>query len=149
MRVLNQHYTLLALAVFGTLTCDAAFVGFEAESGVLGADWALSNSASPAYITITSAGAGNNPGSAARVATYNITFPAGGMYQLYARVRVGPDTFNDDSMFYANNFGTNSPTIDGPWRLVNGLGAAGFNNSSDVVTGGGSLGSGVWKWINL
>jgi glucuronoarabinoxylan endo-1,4-beta-xylanase len=29
------------------------------------------------------------------------------------------------------------------------LGAAGFNNSTDVVTGGGTLGSGIWKWINL
>src|SRR6185312_9658309 len=41
------------------------------------------------------------------------------------------------------------PTVDSDWVLVNGLGARGFNNSADVVTGGGALGSGVWKWINL
>src|SRR5262249_52998592 len=35
------------------------------------------------------------------------------------------------------------------WITVNGLGGVGFNNSTDVVTSGGSLGSGVWKWINL
>ena len=32
---------------------------------------------------------------------------------------------------------------------MNGLGAVGFTNSTDVVTGGGTLGSGTWKWINL
>src|SRR5215471_353618 len=149
MRVLHPNYAVLALTVFATFASNAAFVGFEAESGALGADWGLSNSVSPVYITITSDGAGNNPASAARVATYSITFPAAGTYQLYAHVRVGADPFNDDSMFYASSSGTKSPTTDSDWRLVNGLGGAGFNNSTDVVTGGGSLGGGVWKWINL
>ena len=126
-----------------------ALVTFEAESGSLGSDWVVSNSSSPAYITITSNSTGNNPGSAQRVATYTVTFPSAGTYQVYARVRVGPDTFNDDSMFYAASFGTKSPTNNSDWVFVNGLGAAGFSDSTDVVTGGGSLGSGMWKWINL
>ena len=140
---------VLSTAVSCELTCGAASVTFEGESGVLGSDWAVSNSASPAYITILSTSTGNNPGSSARVATYSVTFPHSGTYQLYARVRVGANTFNDDSMFYASGFGTNSPTVDSSWILVNGLGSAGFNNSTNVVTGGGTLGSGVWKWINL
>jgi hypothetical protein len=140
---------IIALVTVGAVSSRAASVTFEAESGTLGADFAVSNSTSPSYITITSNGAGNNPGSAARVATYSITFPAAGSYQLYARVRVGPNTFNDDSLFYANGFGTKSPTNNPDWVLVNGLGSAGFSASTDVVTGGGSLGSGVWKWINL
>jgi glucuronoarabinoxylan endo-1,4-beta-xylanase len=127
----------------------AASVTLEAESGTLGSDWAISNSASPAYITITSNGAGNNPGSSNRVATYTVNSPAAGKYYLYAHVRVGPDTFNDDSMFFGDGFGTKSPTANGDWALVNGLGSAGFSNSTDVVTGGGSLGSGMWKWVNL
>ena len=101
------------------------------------------------YITITTDGAGNNPGSAARVASYTITFPGAGTYQLYGRVLVGPNTFNDDSLFYASSFGTKSPTLNSDWVLVNGLASAGFSNSTDEVTGGGSLGSGMWKWINL
>jgi len=109
----------------------------------------VSNSTSPVYITITSNGAGSNPGTAARVATYSITFSAAGVYQLYARIRVGPGAFNDDSLFYASSFGTKSPTLNSDWILVNGLAAAGFSNSTDVVTGGGTLGSGMWKWINL
>jgi hypothetical protein len=126
-----------------------SFVSFEAESGVLGAEWAVSNNVAVTNITITSNGAGNNPASAARVATYTVTFPAPGTYQLYARIRTGPETFNDDSLFYASSFGTKSPTVNGDWILVNGLAGAGFSNNADVVTGGGTLGSGMWKWINL
>ena len=92
-------------------------VTIEAETGSLGGEWAVSNSSSPAYITITTAGAGGNPGSAARVATYNVTFPAAGTYELYARIRVGAETFNDDSLFYGNGFGLKSPTTDGDWRV--------------------------------
>jgi uncharacterized repeat protein (TIGR03803 family) len=139
---------VLALAA-SSLCTHAAIVTFEAESGALGSDWAVSNSSSPAYITTLSNGAGNNPASSNRVATYSVVFPEAGTYQLYARVRVGPDPFNDDSMFYANSFGTRSPTNNSGWSLVNGLGSAGFTNSADVVTGAGNLGGGVWKWINL
>ena len=136
---------------FGAGAGSASPLSFEAESGVLGADWAVSNNVSPAVtnITITSNGSGNNPGSAARVATYTVTFPGAGTYQLYARVRVGAGVFNDDSLFFASSFGTKSPTLNSDWILVNGLGGAGFSNSTDVVTGGGTLGSGMWKWINL
>ena len=140
----------LAVLAAGANVCSAAgIVTFEAESAMLGSDWAVSNSVSPAYITILSDGAGNNPSNAMRVASYTITFPAEGLYQLYARLRVGPNTFNDDSLFYASSFGGKSPTLNSDWVLVNGLAAAGFSNSTDVVTGGGSLGSGMWKWINL
>ncbi len=126
-----------------------ALVTFEAESGALGSDFALSNSSSPVYITITTDSAGSNPGSAARVASYTVTFPTAGTYQVYARIRVGPNNFNDDSLFYATGFGLKSPTNNSDWVLVNGLASAGFTNSADVVTGGGTLGSGMWKWINL
>ena len=122
---------------------------FEAESGALGADFAVSNSSSPIYITITSNDTGNNPSNSTRVASYTITFPTAGTYQLYARVRVGSGGFNDDSLFYGNGFGTKSPTNNSDWILVNGLAGVGFSNSTDVVTGGGTLGSLVWKWVNL
>lgn len=133
----------------GTGTASTSF--FQAESGVLGADWAVSNNASSGItnIAITSNSTGNNPGSAARVATYTVTFPAPGTYQLYARVRVGLAGFDDDSLFYAASFGTKSPATDGDWRMANGLASVGFSNATDIVTGGGSLGSGMWKWINL
>ena len=130
----------------------AASVTFEAESGALGADWAVSNSASPVFISITTSITGSgatNPTNASRVATYSVTFPSAGTYQLYAHIQVGPGGVNSDSMFYGNGFGTQDPTNSANWILVNNLSNAGFTNGSDVVTGGGSLGSGVWKWINL
>ncbi len=127
----------------------ASLVKFEAESGTLGLDWAVSNSASPVYITITTDGAGNFPSNATRVATYTVTLPAPGTYQLFAHVRVGPGAFNDDSMFYGKGFGAKNPTNSADWILVNGLGAAGFNNPTDIVNTSGTLGSGVWKWVNL
>jgi uncharacterized repeat protein (TIGR03803 family) len=151
----SGQFARLALAVLALLLTSApiakadALVTFEAESGVLGAEWAVSNSSSPAYLTITITGAGNNPGSAARVATYTVNFPDPGVYQLYARVRVGLDPFNDDSLFYATSFGSKSATLNSDWMLVNGLGGVGFSNNADIVTGGGVLGSGMWKWINL
>ena len=126
-----------------------SLVKFEAESGTLGSDFAVSNSTSPAYITILTDNTTNNPASAARVATYTVTFPVAGTYQLYAHVLVGPGGFNDDSMFYGNGFGVKNPTNSSDWILVNGLGGVGFNNPTNIVTGGGTLGSGVWKWINL
>jgi glucuronoarabinoxylan endo-1,4-beta-xylanase len=128
----------------------AASVTVEAESGSLGADFTNGTSGAVQFISISTTNVNSgNPGSAARVATYTVNFPAAGKYYLYARVRVGPDTFNDDSMFYADSFGAKSPTTDSDWVAVNGLGNKGFSNSTDVVTGGGTLGSGMWKWINL
>ena len=142
-------HLLVTLLLFVAGSIRAALVAFEAESGALGSEWALINTNAPAYITITTTGAGNNPGSSNRVATYSVTFPTNGTYQLYARLRIGPGAFNDDSFFYGNGFGAKSPTNNADWILMNGLAGAGFSNNTDVVTGGGTLGSGMWKWINL
>jgi glucuronoarabinoxylan endo-1,4-beta-xylanase len=149
LKTCSVFVLLCALAVTGPGAGRAALVTFEAESGTLGPDWAVSNSTSPAYIFITTQGGGNNPTNANRVATYSVTFPVAGTYQLYARVQVGPGGFASDSLFYGNGFGAKTPANNSDWILVNGLAAAGFSNSTDVVTGGGTLGNGMWKWINL
>ncbi len=138
--------TLLLL----TFSARAAFVAFEAESGVLGADFTNGTDGAIQFISIsTDTVNSSNPGNTNRMATYNVTFPAADTYQLYARVLVGPGSFNDDSMFYGNGFGVKNSTNNSDWTLVNGLAGVGFSNSTDVVTGGGTLGSGMWKWINL
>lgn len=150
MLKLSIFVRLLAVFfIFHADSINAAFVAFESESGALGTDWAVSNSVSPAYITITSNGSGNNPGSTNRVASYTVTFPAAGTYQLYARLRIGAGGANDDSLFFASSFGAKSPTNNADWNLVNNISGNGFSNSTDIVTGGGSVGGGVWKWINL
>jgi uncharacterized repeat protein (TIGR03803 family) len=149
-RLLYMYLLAVAISWAGSIISSraAALVTFEAESGTLGADWAIT-SGTPTFITITSYYAGNYPSNVARVATYNITFPTNGLYQLYARVLVGPAGYNSDSLFYGNGFGTKNPVSASDWVLVNGLAGVGFSNSTDVVTGGGTLGDGMWKWINL
>jgi len=144
-------FETIAIVAAGLAVANASSVSFEAESGALGSDWAVSNSISPVYITITTDGSGGNPGGAARVATYNVAFPAAGTYQLYARLQVenGTNVFANDSLFYATSFGTKSATLNSDWITVNGLAGAGLNDSADVVTAGGTLGSGMWKWVNL
>jgi glucuronoarabinoxylan endo-1,4-beta-xylanase len=127
-----------------------SLVKFEAESGAPGADFAISNSTSPAFITITTDDTGNIPSNTMRVASYTVTFPTPGTYQLYAHIRVGPGAANDDSLFYGNGFGVKNPTNSSDWILVNGLASSrGFVNANDIVTGGGTAGNNVWKWINL
>ena len=143
---------LLAIAVLLGAICSshAASVTFEAESGVLGADFTNGASGGMQFIsTSTDTVNTGNPGNANRVTTYTVTFPSSGTYDLYARVLVGPGGFNDDSMFYGNGFGVKSPTTDNDWMTVNGLAAGGFTASTDVVTGNGSAGTQVWKWVNL
>lgn len=136
------------MATLGGLSSRAVVVVVEAESGVLGTTWAVTNTPSPTNITITTT-SGSNPGSAARVVTYSVTFPAAGTYNLYARIQVGAGAFNSDSLFYGAGFGTQTPSTSANWILVNGLASGGFSNSTDVVSGGGSLGTLVWKWVNL
>jgi hypothetical protein len=138
-----------ALTIAFALAARADSVTFEAESGSLGADFAVSNSSSPVFIAITSNSSSNSPGTAARVATYTVNLPSAGTYQLYARLLVGAGSVNDDSLFYANGFGIKSPTTTTSWILVNNLANVGFTVGTDVVTGGGSAGTQVWKWINL
>ena len=138
----------LLIAASLNLAC-ASSLTLEAESGAAGSGFTNGTSGAVTFISVISTFATNNPGSAAKVVSFNVTFPAAGSYQLYARVRVGSGTFNDDSLLYANGFGPKNPVLNSDWVLVNGLANVGFTASTDTVTGGGSAGSGVFKWINL
>ena len=135
---------------FGAGPGSATPLTFQAESGALGANFTNATSGGVQWISVSSTNINpGNPGNALRVATYTITFPGPGTYNLYARVRVGPDGFNDDSLFYGNGFGTKSPTTDGDWQVVNGLASGGFTAAGDVVVSNGAAGNSVWKWVNL
>jgi endo-1,4-beta-xylanase len=122
----------------------------QAESGTLGSDIRTVDTLG-ARAVITKADLINslNPGSANRVITFQVTFPDSGTYDLYARVLVGPGAFSDDSYFYANGFGSKNVTTDADWIRANGLAAVGYSSSTDVVDGGGSASSKIWKWIDM
>src|SRR5436190_14090807 len=101
MKQLNKILLMvLSLLLTNFLFAQNEPVIVQAESGTLGADASSLNDAGVQYVTVVSDGAGDNPVSAARVITYNVTFPAAGTYDLYMRVRVGPGGGNDDSYFY-------------------------------------------------
>jgi endo-1,4-beta-xylanase len=122
----------------------------EAESGITGSYFSTQMDDSITYITTTEDFIGqSSPEDTNRMATYQVTFKDPGYYYLYVRLRVGPGGFNDDSFFYARGFGEKSDTASADWVFINGLGSAGFSDSSDVVNGPGSEGSGAWKWVNV
>jgi len=125
----------------------------EAESGDLGNEWQELQEEGLDYITITTdvnetTGSADFPGEN-RVASYNVTFPDAGEYDMFAKIRVGPGTFDDDSFFTPFGFGGKDPANAEEWNVVNGLAAAGFSESTAVVRDAGGLAEGVWKWVNL
>lgn len=121
----------------------------EAESGQLGSNFSVQDAGDVTYITTTTNYTGlSSPGDTSRIATYNVTFIDPGYYYLYVHLRVGSGNFDDDSYFYARGFGEKNDTASADWVFNNGLASAGFADSSAVVDGLGSVGSGVWKWVN-
>lgn len=146
-------FATIIVALGGTVVSSrAASVNLEAEAAQAGSDFATLTDAATGtqYRTIlTDIVSVDYPGNASRVLTFNVTFPEAGTYDLYARVRVGPGGFNDDSFFYGNGFGTKNPASAADWIRVNNLATGGYTDTNAVVDGGGLAGSSVWKWIDL
>lgn len=127
----------------------SASVKFEAESGTRGSSVATGTSDGVTYIYPLTTNTASVPGTSNRVVTYTVTFPEPGTYDLYARVRVGPLAWNNDSFLFGNGFGVKSPTNTAHWVLANNLASAGYTNAADVVGENGTVGTMVWKWVNL
>ncbi len=119
------------------ISAHADLLGFNAEDGssdtatvvaTLGSDFApaitnvIDGALGNAYITTETDTVNNGyPGTVARVASYNVTFPEAGTYDVYARLRIGPLGASDDSFFYGSGFGSKSVTAAGDWITVNTL----------------------------
>ena len=122
----------------------------EAESGTVGSGFSVLQSDDITFVTANTNHEGlTSPGDSSRVITYNVTFQDSGYYNLFARLRVGSGTFNDDSFFYAKGFGEKNDTASTDWVFINGLANVGFSDSAHVVDGMGTAGSQIWKWVNL
>lgn len=125
----------------------------EAESGDLGSEWEVLSEDGIDYINITTdfnetTGTAAFPG-AERTASYSVTFPGEGEYDLFARVRVGSGSFDDDSFFEPDGFGEKDPANEEEWFVVNGMASAGFSAPDALVRDAGGLGAGEWKWVNV
>jgi endo-1,4-beta-xylanase len=152
MKQLARLGATLALAAFVAtpVLAQNESIVIEAESGGAGTEFAILTDAGVTFAAIPTTIGGGNPTTAARVITFTVTFPRAGVYELYARLRVGPATFDDDSFYYANGFGTKNPGLDADWILANGLAAAvGYTLPGDKVVGGGPATTQVWKWVKL
>jgi endo-1,4-beta-xylanase len=123
----------------------------EAESGAVGTDFTLVSAGDVTAVTVLpSPPNANFPGSAARVISFDVEFPAAGEYELYLRYRVGPGSGSDDSLFYGNGFGAKDPVSEADWVTTNGLSSVGYIAPEQVVRGGFALPLGDgYRWINL
>ena len=134
---------LAATLVAPSAAIADALVVVESESGSLGTNFLAGNSSGTVYISNTNNNTASTPGIVGRVASYNVTFPEAGTYDLYARIRVGPGMANDDSFLYANGFGAKSLGSTADWVLCNNLWNVGYTNPADAVAGGGTIQIGV------
>ncbi|RPH99365.1 MAG: hypothetical protein EHM72_11185, partial [Calditrichaeota bacterium] len=122
----------------------------EAESGVIGSIFRTGQDGDITYVaTKTNYIGTGNPSDENSLITYQVAFQDSGYYNLFARLRVGSGAFDDDSFFGARGFGEKNVASSADWVFINGLASAGFSSPTDVVDGPGSLGSQVWKWVNI
>jgi len=148
----QKHYILIVLSLFFAhfIYGQDIPVIVQAESGTLGSDFRIVDTLGARSVTVkTNLVNTLYPGNNDRVITYQLTFPDSGTYDLYARLLVGKNTFDDDSYFYANGFGTKNATTNADWIRANGLAVIGYTNTLDVVAGYGTASNGIWKWINM
>lgn len=116
----------------------------EAESGTLGPDVTTGSLNGVTYATAAvNVTTGPTGADDRRVSSYQITFPAAGDYELYARMRVGPNGGDDDSWYFGNGFG-----VTDSWSLYNTSGG-GFTDPSATVLPDGPAGTQVFKWVRL
>ena len=102
----------------------------------------------PSFVTVNQTDT-DAPTDDTRIIELEIAFPKAGTYALYARVRVGPNTAEDDSFFIPTEFGRNNG-----WETINSIsgfvvpGEPGYEADSLVIAGG-SAASNVWKWTRI
>lgn len=135
----------------------------EAESGEVGSEFDVIEEGDVTFVRVTSdwhdadgQPQWSRPVSEDHVITYEVTFPAPGSYNLFARVRVnsqdqeGRGAADNDSFFFPDGFGEKQVDEQDDWSFVNQIdAAAGWSDPGDVVHDRGGAGAGVWKWINI
>lgn len=141
------HQFLIVAAAFAFVaSANAAIIGFEAESGMLGSNFvelSTISGSSGTYLDTTVSVGGGSPGSADGVATYSVSLAAG-TYDLYARFYIN-NSASDDSFFAPVGFGTKDLT-DAHWYHVNQLEQS---KNSFTDPDGAPITNATWVWLNL
>lgn len=151
-QTLKKVWALLLLTLFmGAVYAQDNAILLEAENAdSIGADFQIVEEQNVTYITPeTDFGGATNPGSEDKLLIFTVTFEAAGTYDLYTKVRVGPDGANDDSFYFARTFGSRPVDQDSGWVRINNIGN-GAENPNDYVLGPDENAAGnlVFKWIN-
>lgn len=129
---------------------EAAAITLEAEDAILGSDYAILSDDDETYITPqTNFIETSFPGSASKVATFTVDFHTSGTYDLYAKINVGPAAAEDDSFYAGTSFGEKDTISGTDWSVINNIGNIGVTELTDTVTGGGTAGLEVYKWLNI
>jgi hypothetical protein len=127
--MIHKTLSVLAVVAIAGSAHAATIIGFEAESGTLGANFDPTQSDAGAlggtYITTELDSTGSSPGSDDNTVNYSLNVAAG-TYDVYVRARIGNNNANDDSFFWATSFGDADPTVTGDWEIENGLSGAGI-----------------------
>ena len=145
------HFFLMSLFFsIGLSAINNLPVVINAESGQLGSDYQIFTENGITYVTPKTDVANSTcPGNDTKLITFSVPFVETGNYNVYIRVRVGSGSYSDDSFYLGKSFGTLSSTKDTDWYMVNGIVPVGHTVGTDVVTGAGTVGNLVWKWINI
>ncbi|EDY83668.1 Glycosyl hydrolase family 10 protein [Verrucomicrobiia bacterium DG1235] len=121
----------------------------EAEDAVLGSSLSQSSSEGVTYIAPDVDFTRSAPDSEDTLATFTLTFPEAGDYELYARIYIGPEGANDDSMIVSTAFGTTAIDNAEAWTVANGLFNLGYSEPENLILSSGSTGTESWKWIRV
>ncbi|WP_297099278.1 endo-1,4-beta-xylanase [uncultured Draconibacterium sp.] len=154
---MKHIFTLILITTFFNYTglaqdsdAGAKPVIIEAESGTVGSNYSVLTDGDVSYVTTDVNYTGSSyPGGSESVIIYQVDFQSAGTYQLFVRMRVGANEFEDDSYFSASGFGEKSLTDAADWVMINGLADGGFTGDKNVVYDAGGAGSEIWKWVNI
>jgi len=120
----------------------------EAETGTFGTPTTLTIAAQAGVTYVTTSLDNTAVPTAERIATYQVTFPEAGNYELYARYLVGSGGANDDSWYFGQGFGEKTPGVGAQWALQNETNT-GYTAAGATVLTGGSVPTQVFKWVKI
>ena len=141
---------ILGLFMANVYAQNHALVIEAEDADNIGSDYNIVTEGDILYITpSTNYVSTSNPGTDEKVALFEITFAAPGSYDLYIRLRVGPNTYDDDSFYFASSFGTRPSDVNSLWVTANGL-DFGATGPDEYVLGPeeNTARFGIFKWIN-
>lgn len=151
-----MHQIFTFIAVLFLLSVNAFAQGrsvcLEAEAATdIGSEYVTKQEGDVVYLTpTTNTVHADYPGNDNRVLTYTVSFLEPGSYHLYIKLRVGSDTYNDDSFFYGNGFGQKTSTLSTDWVRLNGIGNGSVDPGSFVLSSDKNpVSARVFKWINV